>query len=47
MTLTGIAEKLRYSNVAHLSDQFKKVTGLTPAFFRKIKHKRLIALENM
>ena len=47
LTLTEIAEKLHYSNVAHLSNQFKKVTGLTPTFFKKMKHKRLTALENL
>jgi AraC-like DNA-binding protein len=47
LTLTEIASKLHYSNVAHLSNQFKKVTGLTPSFFKKMKHKRLIALENL
>lgn len=47
LTLTQIAEKLHYSNVAHLSNQFKKVTGLTPTFFKAMKHKRLIALENL
>ena len=47
LTLTQIAEKLHYSNVAHLSSQFKKVTGLTPSFFKKMKHKRLTALENL
>lgn len=47
LTVTEIAEKLHYSNVAHLSNQFKKVTGLTPTFFKKMKHKRLIALENL
>ena len=47
LTLTEIAEKLHYSNVAHLSNQFKKVTGLTPSFFKKMKHKRLIALESL
>lgn len=47
LSLTEIAEKLHYSNVAHLSNQFKKVTGLTPTFFKKMKHKRLIALENL
>ena len=47
LTLTQIAEKLHYSNVAHLSSQFKKVTGLTPSFFKKMKHKRLIARENL
>ena len=47
LTLTEIAFKLHYSSVAHLSNQFKKVTGLTPSFFRKMKHQRLIALENL
>ena len=47
LTLTQIAEKLHYSNVSHLSNQFKKVTGLTPSFFKNMKHKRLIALENL
>ena len=47
LTLTAIAEKLHYSNLSHLSNQFKKVTGLTPSFFKKMKHKRLIALENL
>ena len=47
LTLTQIAEKLHYSNVAHLSNQFKKVTGLTPTFFKKMKNKRLIAHENL
>lgn len=47
LTLTEIADKLHYSNVAHLSNQFKKVTGLTPSFFKKMKHKRRISLENL
>src|SRR6476661_1953539 len=47
MNLTEIADKLHYSNVANLSNQFKKVTGLTPSFFKKMKHKRFIALENL
>ena len=47
LTLTEIAEKLHYSSVAHLSNQFKKVTGLTPTFFKKMKDKRLIALETL
>ena len=47
LTLTEIAAKLHYSNVAHLSNKFKKVTGLTPTFFKGMKHKRLIALENL
>lgn len=47
LTLTEISYKLNYSSVAHLSNQFKKVTGLTPSFFKKMKHKRLNALENL
>lgn len=45
--LTEIAAQLRYSSVAHLSHQFKKVTGLTPSYFKKIKQKRLLTLKNV
>lgn len=34
LSLSDIAYKLQYSSVAHLSSQFKKITGLTPSFFR-------------
>jgi len=37
LNLTQIAEKMHYSSVAHLSNQFKKVTGLTPTNFKNIK----------
>ena len=37
LTLSEIAERLNYSSVAHLSSQFKKVTGLTPSYFKQIK----------
>lgn len=47
LSLTEIADKLHYSSVAHLSNQFKKVTGLTPTFFKKMKDKRMISLENL
>ena len=47
MSLTEIAEKLHYSSVAHLSNQFKKVTGLTPSHFKHLKNKRRVALDNM
>ena len=36
LTLSEIAWKLGYSSVAHLSSQFKKVTGLTPSYFKSI-----------
>lgn len=47
LNLTQIAWKLHYSSVAHLSNQFKKVTGLTPSFYKKIKQKRTSNLENV
>lgn len=47
MNLTEIAYKLHYSSVAHLSSQFKKVTGLTPTFFKALRHKRVKTLENL
>ena len=47
LTISEIAWKLQYSSVAHLSNQFKKVTGLTPSYFKKMKTKRMIALENL
>ena len=37
LSLGGIAYKLGYSSVAHLSNQFKKVTGFTPSEFKKLK----------
>lgn len=40
MNLTEIAYLLSYSSVAHLSSQFKKVTGLSPSFFKQLKKKR-------
>jgi AraC-like DNA-binding protein len=46
-TLTEIAYKLNYSSVAHLSSQFKKVTGLTPSHFKKLKKARRIVLQNL
>lgn len=45
--LAEIAHKLHYSSPSHLSNQFKKVTGLTPSFFKKMKKKRLQNLENL
>jgi len=47
LNLTQIAEKLGYSSVAHLSNQFKKVTGLSPSFYRQLKEKRRANLENL
>lgn len=44
LNLTEIAYKLHYSSVAHLSNQFKKMTGLTPSHFKRLKHKRFSSL---
>ena len=47
LNLTEISYKLHYSSTAHLSNQFKKITGLTPSFYKKMKQKRDQNLENM
>ncbi len=47
LNLTEISHKLHYSSVAHLSNQFKKVTGLSPSFYRQLREKRQMNLENM
>jgi len=47
LSLTEISYKLHYSSVAHLSNQFKKITGLTPSFFKKVKDYRTQGLENL
>ncbi|MFZ1676756.1 MAG: helix-turn-helix domain-containing protein [Saprospiraceae bacterium] len=45
LTLSEIAQKLQYCNVAHLSGQFKKTTGLTPRAFRSLKQHVRVGLE--
>jgi AraC-like DNA-binding protein len=47
LNLSEISYKLNYSSVAHLSNQFKKVTGLTPTFFKNLKTKKRKSLDNM
>jgi AraC-like DNA-binding protein len=44
LNLTEIAYKLHYSSVAHLSNQFKKMTGLTPSHFKNLKNKKRVSL---
>jgi len=46
LNITEIAWKMHYSSVAHLSNQFKKMTGLTPTFFKKLRDKKRDNLEN-
>ncbi len=47
LNLSEIAYKLHYSSVAHLSKQFKKITGLTPSHFKMLKNKRRDTLEDV
>jgi AraC-like DNA-binding protein len=47
LNLTEISYKLHYSSVAHLSNQFKKVTGLSPSHFKQLKDKRRSPIENI
>ncbi len=47
LNLTEIAYKLHYSSVAHLSHQFKKITGLTPSFFKHLKNKKRNTIDNL
>ena len=47
LNLTEISYRMNYSSVAHLSSQFKKVTGLTPTYYRKLRNKKRITLENV
>jgi AraC-like DNA-binding protein len=47
MNLTEIAYTLHYSSVAHLSNQFKKITGLSPSYYKQLKQKRNLNLENV
>lgn len=47
LNLTEISYLLNYSSVSHLSNQFKKMTGLTPSYFKKLKKKRLKNLEDI
>ena len=47
LNLTEIAWNMHYSSVSHLSNQFKKITGLTPSHFKKLKDKRRKAIEDI
>jgi AraC-like DNA-binding protein len=47
LNITEIADKMHYSSVAHLSTQFKKVTGLTPSHFKNLKDRRRTPLEEI
>lgn len=47
LNLSEIAFKMHYSSVAHLSNQFKKITGLTPSGFKKLKYRSRDTLEDV
>lgn len=47
LTLSEISFRLGYSSVQHLSNQFKKVTGLSPSYFKKIKSKKRKPLDKI
>jgi len=47
ISLTEIAYKLHYSSVAHLSNQFKKMTGLTPSYYKHLRLKKRQALDDV
>jgi AraC-like DNA-binding protein len=47
LNLTEISYQLNYSSVAHLSNQFKKITGLSPSFYKQLKKQRMQNLEDL
>jgi len=47
LSLTEISYRLNYSSVAHLSSQFKKITGLTPTFFRSLRIRKASVVSNV
>jgi AraC family transcriptional regulator len=47
LSLNEISYQLGYSSVQHLSNQFKKITGLTPSYFKKIKNKKRNPLDKI
>ena len=47
LDLTEISYRMNYSSVSHLSNQFKKVTGLSPSYYKHLRQKRTGNLENV
>lgn len=47
LNLTEISYRMNYSSVSHLSNQFKKITGLTPSYFKQLGKTRKLNLENL
>lgn len=47
LSISEIAWKMNYSSVAHLSNQFKKITGLSPSHFRSLKESKRLPIEDL
>jgi len=47
LTLSEIAYQLNYSTASHLSNQFKKVTGFSPSYFKQLKDKKRKQIEDL
>jgi AraC-like DNA-binding protein len=47
LTLSEIAVKLNYTDVAHLSNQFKKITGVTPTHFKRLKENNRLQIDGL
>ena len=47
LSISEIAWKMNYSSVSHLSNQFKKVTGLSPAHFKQLKNNSRMSIEEI
>lgn len=47
MSLTQIADLLHYSSISHFSNQFKKITGVSPSTYKKLKIERKLNIENL
>lgn len=47
LSLSEIADRMHYSSVAHLSNQFKKMTGFTPSYFKSLKIKKRIQIDKL
>ena len=47
LSLSQIADELGYSSAAHLSGQFKKITGFTPGYFKSLKSKKRVAIDEV
>jgi AraC-like DNA-binding protein len=47
LTLSEITYQLNYSSVAHLSNQFKKITGFSPTYFKQLKDRKRLQIEDL